>query len=137
MSLYEQVQNTKGFTDRVALISTIDMTKESQPWCFTQHFDDIRDQSDPFLAAKMVAEAYSKSGLIIIESMYSYYKNEFTTIMDLFSDPDNGDACDQVSQWLLKRAFADVGFMHAADCSPDQLRKLYNRVGYTKFRSEE
>lgn len=129
---YETLATITNFNDKVDFLATIDFNDDCQPWCFTQHLGDVKDQADPIQAAYEVAQAFkARSGLIIIEAEASYCTNQFRTIMDEFefSRPD-----DKVRNSLLKRAFQKAGFKYAHQCETYELIKRYAQAGYSEYR---
>ncbi len=133
-SQYTQLSVIENFQDRVDFMVTVNLTTEAQPFTFTQHFWDVKDQSDPMNAAYEVAQAFkARNGLVIIEAEGSYCYRRFMTIMDEFEIAQD-EVPDPVSNWILKRAFQKAGFKYARDCDETDLRILYAKAGYDGFR---
>lgn len=117
--------NDTNFAERVKALKTVLDKTETQPESLLFYFEDVKDQEDPMLAADMIAQAYKEIfGPIIIgfETSYCLGNGKVLTIMDEFELNEG----DQVSNWLLERAFKKAGFKRGSDHDQKQLMIMYN-----------
>jgi hypothetical protein len=137
----ETLATIKNFNLRVNALEVMMRADKHmpQPWCYTQYFDDVKDQSDPMGAAALIAQVFKDVyGLIVIEAEGSYCSGngKVLTIMDEFDHPESKDGAP-VSQWLLERAFKEAGFKRGDELDQKVLMTMYHAAGYTDFRNDE
>jgi len=126
-----RISSIKDFNARIERMKTIMDKKDSQPWGYTQYFEDVKDQEDPMHAAMQIALAYKEVyGPVIVESEESYCAGTLLTIMDTFAD---GEDCDEVSNWLLKRAFKELGYKRGEETNQADMLRAYHATGRIGF----
>ena len=115
------IYNIKNFDARIQVLSTMDIAGNGQPGDLIQCFADVKDRLDPFADALKVAQVFKDvAGLIILDISTRNY----TTIMD---DLETTTDRDPVSNWLFIRAFKQLGFKKAIECSKEELDHVYKK----------